>query len=244
MENSKTIYPFLTLIFASWIIELVMGWKVIEWWWGTAWYAWDSPGSQSMADELVSLGQMLSSARSGAQTVSVHGTSAGVVGVVFALFVGLHVLHAIWNGLLRPARKRWNLGARSPTDRENKRFRPVKLLCSPVRACEPERVVLCWWKKREVRIKTKRRKMGMKIQMIVHIKNDDGTSGADSTAIEVDVPNYEAFTGPGSFGKVFDQYERKVLEARNDVVKSVTEKYLDGMAQKKHSQKQRHEAEK
>jgi len=86
--------------------------------------------------------------------------------------------------------------------------------------------------------------MGMKIQMIVHIKNDDGTSGADSTAIEVDVPNYEAFTGPGSFGKVFDQYERKVLEARNDVVKSVTEKYLDGMAQKKHSQKQRHEAEK
>ena len=88
MENSKTIYPFLVLIFASWIIELVMGWKVIEWWWGTAWYAWDSPGSQSMADDLISLGQMLSSARSGAQTVSVHATSAGVVRVVFALFVG------------------------------------------------------------------------------------------------------------------------------------------------------------
>ena len=42
--------------------------------------------------------------------------------------------------------------------------------------------------------------MGMKIQMIVHIKNEDGTLGADSTAIEVDVPNYEAFTGPENFG--------------------------------------------
>lgn len=77
----------------------------------------------------------------------------------------------------------------------------------------------------------------MKIQMIVHIKNDDGTFGADSTAIEVDVPNYEAFTGPEKFGEVFDQYERKVLEARNDVVKTATERYLDEMVQKKHSQK-------
>ncbi len=76
----------------------------------------------------------------------------------------------------------------------------------------------------------------MKIQMIVHIKNDDGTFGADSTAIEVDVPNYEAFTEPKNFGEVFDQYERKVLEARNDVVKSATEKYLDEIAKKKRSQ--------
>ena len=82
----------------------------------------------------------------------------------------------------------------------------------------------------------------MKVQMVVHIKNDDGTCGANSTAeIEVDVPNYEAFTGPENFGEVFDQYERKVLEARNEVVKAATEKYLDGMAQKKHSQ--RHEVE-
>lgn len=36
----------------------------------------------------------------------------------------------------------------------------------------------------------------MKVQMIVHIKNDDGTFEADLTAIEVNVPNYEVFTGP------------------------------------------------
>jgi len=72
----------------------------------------------------------------------------------------------------------------------------------------------------------------MKIQMIVNIKNDDGTFGAESTAIEVDVPNYEAFTGPEQFGEVFDQYERKVLEARNAVVESATENYLSEMEKK------------
>jgi hypothetical protein len=72
----------------------------------------------------------------------------------------------------------------------------------------------------------------MKIQMIVHIKNDDGTFGAESTAIEVEVPNYEAFTGPENFGEIFDQYERKVLEARNEVVEAASEMYLGGMVKK------------
>ena len=72
----------------------------------------------------------------------------------------------------------------------------------------------------------------MKIQMIVHIKNDDGTLGAESTTIEVDVPNYEAFTGPEQFGEVFDQYERKVLEARKEVTEAATEKYLSVMSKK------------
>src|SRR5437764_1006859 len=76
----------------------------------------------------------------------------------------------------------------------------------------------------------------MKIQMIVHMKNDDGTLGAESTTIEVDVPNYEAFTGPEQFGEVFDQYERKVLEARKEVTEAATEKYLGALSKKKQSQ--------
>src|SRR5947207_7673627 len=76
----------------------------------------------------------------------------------------------------------------------------------------------------------------MKVQMIVNIKNDDGTLGAETTTIEVDVPNYEAFTGPEQFGEIFDQYERKVLEARNAVVKAATENYLSEMAKKKQSE--------
>ena len=84
----------------------------------------------------------------------------------------------------------------------------------------------------------------MKIEMIVHIKNDDGTFGAESTVREVDVPNDEAFTGPETFREVFDQYERKMLEARNEVAEGVTEKYLNAMTKKKRSQKQREKGEK
>jgi hypothetical protein len=72
----------------------------------------------------------------------------------------------------------------------------------------------------------------MKIEMIVHIKNDDGTLRTESTVREVDIPNDEAFTGPETFGEVFDQYERKMLEARNEVAKGVTEKYLSAIAKK------------
>ena len=63
----------------------------------------------------------------------------------------------------------------------------------------------------------------MKIQITVDIKNDDGTQGAESTLIEVDVPNFEAFTGPDKFGVVFDEYERKVIKARNEAINAATE---------------------
>jgi len=72
--------------------------------------------------------------------------------------------------------------------------------------------------------------------MIINIKNDDGSIEAESTAIEVDVPNYEAFTVPEQFGEIFDQYERKVLETRNAVVKLATENYLSEMAKKTQSE--------
>jgi hypothetical protein len=66
---------------------------------------------------------------------------------------------------------------------------------------------------------------------------------AESTKIEVDVPNFESFTGPEKFGEVFDQYERRVLEARNAVVEAATERYLSELAKKKHSQSQRRREE-
>lgn len=43
----------------------------------------------------------------------------------------------------------------------------------------------------------------------------------------------EAFTGPEQFGEVFDQYERKVLEARKEVTEAATEKYLGAMSKKR-----------
>lgn len=79
----------------------------------------------------------------------------------------------------------------------------------------------------------------MKVQIIVNIKNEDDSEAAESTTIEVDVPEFEAFTGPEKFGEVFDQYERKVLKARNEAVTVATEKYLSELAKKKQCLKQR-----
>ena len=54
----------------------------------------------------------------------------------------------------------------------------------------------------------------MKMRISVAIENEDGSAFADPTTIEVSVPEVEAFTSPKVFDQVFDQYERKVLEAR------------------------------
>ncbi len=60
----------------------------------------------------------------------------------------------------------------------------------------------------------------MKMQITVNIKNEDNTEVAEPTIIEVDVPEFEAFTGPDKFGEVFDEYERKVLKARNEAIEA------------------------
>jgi len=51
--------------------------------------------------------------------------------------------------------------------------------------------------------------------------------------MEISIPEVEAFTGPGVFDEMFDQYERKVLEARNEVIGETTGKYLSAVAKKK-----------
>ena len=68
------------------------------------------------------------------------------------------------------------------------------------------------------------------------MENTDGTSAVERTTIDVDVPDFEEFTGPDTFGAVFDQYERKVLKARNKAIEEATERYLSELAKKKHSQ--------
>jgi len=78
-----------------------------------------------------------------------------------------------------------------------------------------------------------RRNIPMKLQITVDIKNDDGSEVAETTTIEVDVPDFEAFTGTDKFGEGFDQYQRKVLKARNEAIEATTEKYLSELAKKK-----------
>lgn len=72
----------------------------------------------------------------------------------------------------------------------------------------------------------------MKLQITVNMKKEDGSELTEPTTIEADIPEIEAFTGPGVFDEVFDRYERGVLEARNGVVEEATEKYLSEVAKK------------
>ena len=72
----------------------------------------------------------------------------------------------------------------------------------------------------------------MEFEITVNIKKADGTVAAESTTMEVDIPDFEEFTGPGDFGKVFNKYEQNIIKTRNEVVAIATEKYLKELAKK------------
>jgi hypothetical protein len=80
----------------------------------------------------------------------------------------------------------------------------------------------------------------MKMRLRVTLHNEDESEVTEATTMEVEVPDFEAFTGPDTFGEIFGQYEQKSLESRNGAIKAVTEKYLGEMAKKKHSQREGH----
>ena len=70
------------------------------------------------------------------------------------------------------------------------------------------------------------------MQITIAIKSKEDSEIADPTVVEVDIPDFEAFTGPDKFGEIFDQYEREVLKARNAAMEVATEHYLDELAKK------------
>lgn len=75
----------------------------------------------------------------------------------------------------------------------------------------------------------------MKLRIRVTLHEDDES---EVTSMEVEVPNFEAFTGPDTFGEVFDQYEQTALDTWNGMMKAVTEKYLNELAKKTQSEKE------
>jgi hypothetical protein len=79
----------------------------------------------------------------------------------------------------------------------------------------------------------------MKVEITVNIKKADGTLATEVTTMEVEVPDFEDFTGPDKFGSVFDEYEQNVLKTRNEVVAAATQKYLSELA-KKNQRKRRY----
>ncbi len=93
--------------------------------------------------------------------------------------------------------------------------------------------VLCFLEEVARNDRDKGRNIAMKMQIIVNIKKEDDSKLTESTTVEVNIPDIESFTCPKAFDEVFDQYERKVLKARNGVVEEATEKYLSEVAKKK-----------
>lgn len=75
----------------------------------------------------------------------------------------------------------------------------------------------------------------MKLAITVNLTNMDGTAAIETTTIEVEIPDFEDFSGPERFGETFDTYERTVLKARNEAIEAATEKYLSELVKKKAS---------
>src|SRR5271157_3245930 len=98
--------------------------------------------------------------------------------------------------------------------------------------------MLCFLEEVSRNDRDKRRDIAMKMQISVNIKNEDGSELTESTTVEVNIPEVEAFTGPKVFDEIFDKYERGVIKARNGVVEEATEKYLSEVAKKKLSRRQ------
>jgi hypothetical protein len=77
----------------------------------------------------------------------------------------------------------------------------------------------------------------MKMRILVTIENEDESAVTEATSVVIPIPEVEAFTGPEVFDQVFDQYERRVLEARKRVIEQATQKYLREVAKKKASRR-------
>lgn len=58
-------------------------------------------------------------------------------------------------------------------------------------------------------------------------------------AVETDVPDLTEFNCPSEFQKVFDRYERPVIEARNQIASEITKDYLEEAAFLKDREKDR-----
>jgi hypothetical protein len=73
----------------------------------------------------------------------------------------------------------------------------------------------------------------MKLRITADIIDDDGNVVVKPTSAGVDIPEFEQFINGTNFLDTFDQYERPVLKARNEVLSGITEQYLEELFKKK-----------
>ena len=70
----------------------------------------------------------------------------------------------------------------------------------------------------------------MKVRFVAEIMDDEGKIIKTPVSVETEVPNVTEFSNPSDFYKVFDRFERPVIEARNQAAQEITKAYLDEAA--------------
>ncbi len=70
----------------------------------------------------------------------------------------------------------------------------------------------------------------MKVRFIAEIINDEGKVMKAPVRVETDVPDITEFSSPSEFYRVFDRFERPVIEARNQIASEVAKDYLEEVA--------------
>ena len=66
----------------------------------------------------------------------------------------------------------------------------------------------------------------MKVRFVAEIVDDNGNTVKSPVTVETDVPDVTEFTSPSEFYKVFDRFERPVIESRNQVATEIAKDYL------------------
>ncbi len=67
----------------------------------------------------------------------------------------------------------------------------------------------------------------MKVRFIAEIVDANGKVTRAPVTVETDVPDVTEFSSPTEFYRVFDQFERPVIKARNQIAAEITKDYLE-----------------
>ncbi len=70
----------------------------------------------------------------------------------------------------------------------------------------------------------------MKVRFIAEIVDANGKVTRAPVTVETDVPDVTEFSSPTEFYRMFDQFERPVIEARNQIAAEITKDYLEEAA--------------
>jgi hypothetical protein len=73
----------------------------------------------------------------------------------------------------------------------------------------------------------------MKLKITVAIEHANGEPAVQPTTMDVEIPEFEAFTSPETFGAVFDTCERQAIKLRNEAMRVAIENYLNELVKKR-----------